>query len=478
MAKIFIGREQEKSILERALQSDEAEMISVIGRRRVGKTFLINSVYGNKIDFEVTGIQNATRNEQLKNFSSRLKQFAPMALISPAPKDWLDAFFLLISYLEQKNKREKMLVFFDELPWLATHRSGFLKGLSYFWNSWAVKQHIVVVICGSAASWMIDKVLRHKGGLYNRVTKRIHLKSFSLAETKKYLEHREVYFDNYQLLQIYMAIGGIPHYLKEIKHGKSAIQNIEQLCFSDSGILYNEFLGLYPSLFDHADKHIAVIRALASKRYGLNRKDLVATAGFTDGGSITKVLEELAQSGFISSYYPFGKKKKDKLYRLTDEYSLFYLQFIEKNTLTDEAIWQQLSQTQEYKVWCGYAFENICLKHIQQIKKAMGISGIYSTSASFLKKGTKNETGTQIDLVIDRNDHVINLFEIKFYNSSFSITKEYAQTLRKKIQVFRESTKTSKQIFISFISTFGLQHNQHSIGLIHDNFDINILFQE
>ena len=476
--KPLIGRKREQEILQKLLHSHEAEMVAVIGRRRVGKTYLIQRVYKNRINFEVSGIQNAPRKEQLKNFTNQLKTFAPKGFKLTKPKDWLDAFFLLIDVLKLKDQKEKLVVFFDEIPWMSTHKSGFLRGLSYFWNSWAVQQNIVVVICGSAASWMIKKVIRHKGGLHNRVTKRIHLKPFTLEETKMYLDSRNIHFDHYQIVQLYMAMGGIPHYLKEIEGGRSAIQNIDQICFSETGLLHDEFLSLYPALFDNAEKHILIIRALATKHKGMTRKEIIKATKLPDGGKTSTVLEELQESGFISLYQPFGKKKKDSLYRLTDEYSLFYLQFIEQHAPQGEGMWKRLSQTQPYKTWSGYAFESICFKHLPQIKKALSIGGVYSIASSFIFKGNEEEKGTQIDLLIDRNDHVINLFEIKFYNTPFSVTKAYADNLRDKVRIFQEVTKTRKQIFLTFLSTFGLKPNKHSLGLITDALDMEVLFEE
>jgi len=368
------------------------------------------------------------------------------------------------------------VVFFDEVPWMATHKSGFLKGLSYFWNSWAVRQNIVVVLCGSAASWMIHKILRNKGGLHNRVTRRIRLQSFTLAETKNYLESRAVYFDNYQLLQLYMVMGGIPHYLKELKAGRSATQNINRICFSEDGLLRDEFLSLYPALFQHSDYHIAIIRALATKQSGMNRKEILAGAKLPDGGRVTRVLDELMQSGFIATYPPYGKRKKGQVFRLQDEYSLFYLRFIEKN-LQNPPTWTSMSLTQAYKIWCGYAYENICLKHIINIKKALEINGVYTMTSSFLKTGEKGQEGTQIDLVIDRNDHVINLCEVKFYNVAFTITKDYAAKLREKIRIFQESTNTKKQIHLVLITTFGLKPNKHSLGLVSTAIGMDVFFE-
>ncbi|MEL6866288.1 MAG: ATP-binding protein [Bacteroidota bacterium] len=478
MNSLFVGRKAEILTLEDAFVSPEAEMISIIGRRRVGKTYLVQQVYHKYIDFEISGIQNAEGTEQLRNFSTRLREFFPQKLISHAPKDWLDAFIQLVECLQQKRVKRKLVVFFDEVPWLATHKSGFLKGLSYFWNSWAVKQKIVVVLCGSAASWMIQKVLRNRGGLHNRVTKRIRLQAFNLAETEAYLNRRNVKYNRYQLLQLYMAIGGIPHYLKEVERGQSVVQNINRICFNRDGLLHDEFLSLYPALFDHADYHIAIIRALASKYMGLTRNGIIAAAKLPDGGRISKVLEELIESGFIQYYPAYGKQLKDKLYRLTDEYSLFYLRFIEKNRHDSKDAWQALSQTAKYKTWTGYAFENICWKHTEQIKKALGIRGVYSITSSFYKVGRGDEPGAQIDLLIDRNDQIINLIEAKFYNTAFTLNKDYANRLREKLRIFQETTKTKKQLFLTLITTFGLKANKHSLDLIQSDLEMDILFDE
>ncbi len=474
----LVGREKEVEILQKALDSPEAEMISVIGRRRVGKTYLIKSTYENRIDFELTGIRDVTNSEQLQNFSLHITKQSHAVVPAKEPKNWLEAFYMLTLYLEQKKRKEKQVVFLDELPWLAKPKSGFLQGLSYFWNSWAVNQHIVVVICGSAASWMIRKVVKDTGGLHNRITKRIQLKPFTLFETEKYLRSRNIKINRYHIVQLYMAMGGIPHYLKEIEPGKSVVQNIDDICFSETGLLKEEFLNLYPALFEKADNHIAVIRALAQKRIGMDRNEILAKANLANGGSLTKVLEELSQSGFISAYHPFGKKKKNKLYRLTDEYSLFYLTFVEGKKGEGIDTWQHLSQTQAYKIWTGYTYESICIKHLPQIKKALSIAGVYSVSSSFLKKGTETEKGVQIDLLLDRNDHVINLFEMKFHNKLFTISKEYATRLVDKMAIFEEASKTRKHLFLTLVTTFGLNPNQHSMGLVDQVLTLDDLFVE
>lgn len=477
MQNQLIGRKEEQQILLNALDSQEAEMVAVFGRRRVGKTFLVKQTYGERIVFELTGLQQATNADQLQNFSLRLTQRMNSSVPAKVPKDWLEAFFLLSNFLNgQTDSGQRQVVFFDEVPWLAGHKSGFLMGLGWFWNSFAVARNLVVVICGSAASWMIQKIVNDRGGLHNRITKRIFLQPFTLAETETYLQSRNIRFDRYSIVQIYMAMGGIPHYLKEIEAGKSAVQNVNDICFSPNGLLRDEFPRLYPSLFARADNHIAVVRALAHSRQGMSRADIVRVGKLSEGGTTSKVLEELEQSGFITSYYPFAKKKKDMLYRLTDEYSLFYLRFIEKNKNEGSDVWQHLSQTQAAKIWAGYAYENLCLKHLPQIKKALGISGVYATSSTFLQRANEEEPGAQIDLLLDRNDRVINLFEIKFYNSEISLTEADARSLRRQMQVFQTATRTRKHLMLTMITTFGLKHNMHSLGLVEKVLTLEDLF--
>ncbi len=478
MSNQLIGRVKEQAILHKALQSSEAEMIAVVGRRRVGKTFLIRSVYGDDIDLEITGIQNGIKKDQLENFHFQLQRFASKDLPIPIPNSWLVAFRQLITVLSSRsNSTKKIILFFDELPWLATRKSGFLAALGFFWNNWASKNNIIVVICGSAASWMIQKVVQNRGGLHNRITKRIYLKPFNLYETEAFFKHKQINLNRYQILQLYMIVGGIPHYLKEIEAGKSAIQNIDDICFSETGLLRDEFSRLYPALFDKADNHIKIIKALSTKWKGLTRKEIIQLSGLSEGGGLTKVIEELVHSGFVSFYYPFGKKKRNMLYRLSDEYSLFYLHFIEGKRTQERGMWNRLSQTSTYKSWSGYAFESICLKHITQIKKALEIRGIYSEASSFIAQGNDTTKGIQIDLLIDRNDHAINICELKFYNGSFSVTKSYAEELRTKLTRFKELSKTKKQIFLTLINTFGLTNNKHSIGLIDNSFTMDILFE-
>jgi len=480
MNQELIGREAEKAILRDALQSSEAEMVALIGRRRVGKTFLIKKEYGDNVIFEITGLQNASTAEQLAHFHATLSQYVQSDIPIEKPANWLGAFRLLTLVLDKKiaENKSKKVVFLDEVPWMAKNDAGFITGLDFFWNSYAVNKNLVVVLCGSSASWMIENLVNNTGGLYNRITRRLYMKPFSLLETQKYFRHRQFNFTNYEIVELYMALGGIPHYLKEVKGEKSVVQNVDSICFSDTGLLKDEFSKLYFSLFENAEKHMAIIRALATSKQGLTRQKIVKLAKIAENGNTTKVLAELEQSSFITAYYPFGKVKKDMLYRLTDEYSLFYLQFIENNAHEGRGIWQHLSQTQAYKTWCGYAFETLCFKHVPSIKKALGINGIYSSSATFYQKATAEQGGTQIDLLLDRADNVINIFEVKFHNAEIALNKEQAETLRRKLWTFAAATQTRKRLSLALITTYGLARNIHSSGLVETVLTLDELFLE
>jgi uncharacterized protein len=477
MKNELVGRHDERDILQKALDSEEAELVAVVGRRRIGKTFLVLSEYGPHIVFEVAGLQNASVKKQLKNFNLLLQSQLGHPVGSPIPDDWLTAFHLLRHLLEALSDTDtKRVLFFDELSWLDSRKSGFLEAFGNFWNTWASRRNYVVVICGSAASWMIQKVVNNRGGLHNRITQSIHLKPFTLAETEAFLLKRQVKLDRYHILQLYMAMGGVPHYLKEVEGGLSATQNIERICFANNGLLRTEFMKLYPALFDRAENHIAIIRALASKHIGLTRKEIVAHSKRPDGGTLSRYLDELEQSGFIERYYPFGKNKRETVFRLTDEYSLFYLNFIENNRNQGGLLWHHLSQTQHYKSWSGYAFEGICLKHLPQIKQALNIAGIHSEASAFYVKGSPSEPGVQIDLVLDRKDQVINLFELKFYSENYLMSAQDAADFREKIRIFKVLTKTRKQVFFCALTSFGITPNEHSLSVLDKNFDLNALF--
>ncbi len=472
------GREEERHVLREAFRSGQPHFISVYGRRRVGKTFLVRAVFDKEMTFEFTGIHGVDLPVQLAQFAHALNQVIKPKRAVPVPKTWMEAFQQLTRHLHGLKSNKKKVVFFDELPWICAPRSGFLSALEHFWNSWASKRKdILLIVCGSAASWMIKNIVRNRGGLHNRITKQIRLLPFTLAETESFLRMSGVKLDRYQIIQLYMAMGGVPHYLKEAMPGKSAAQIIDATCFSPNGLLKDEFTNLFRALFDESAGHDSIVRALAKKDMGITRSEVIAKTGLSNAGSTTRMLDELVESGFVTRYMPFGKKVRESLFRLTDLYSIFYLHFIEKAKSQGRGSWIKQALLPAWRAWSGYAFENICLLHVGEIKKALGISGVYTEQSSWINSKKSKLPGAQIDLLIDRQDFVINLCEMKYSQGPFLISKKYAAELHRKINVFRTATGTRKSIFLTLVTTFGVEKNQHSIGLIQNEVTMDALFE-
>jgi len=472
-----VGRNIEKALLQEIVESGDAELIAVYGRRRVGKTFLIRNSFEKQLLFEFSGIHNASLDQQLKNFGQALSKAAKLSLAEPGT--WMQAFDMLTDYLTPLIKRQRKVIFFDEFPWIHTPRSGFLQAFENFWNTWASRQkNLVVVICGSAAAWMIQKVINNRGGLHNRVTRRIRLLPFTIGETATFLKERAINLDPYQVLQLYMVMGGIPHYLKEVRIGVSAIGAIDRICFTKDGLLYSEFKNLFHSLFDQAEDHIKVIKALARKGAGLNRNEIIDICKLKSGGGTTQLLEELTESGFITSYIPFDRTAKDNIYKLSDEYSHFYLKFIEGSKFHGRGTWVRFSTGSSWKSWSGFAFESVCMKHILQLKKALGIEGVHTEASMWRYRPQKGEQGAQIDLLIDRQDLCINICEMKFSINEYEVTKSYAKELETKLKVFRSQTATKKTLFLTMITTHGVRNLQSYPGLIQSEITMDKLFKE
>lgn len=477
------GRVPEIKKLQRALHSDQPELIAVYGRRRVGKTYLIREFFDDRICFELTGIHKAKLSEQLENFAGALSEATNSILPLKPPGTWQEAFNQLKTFLSKDKSKGKKLVFIDELPWLNTPRSGFLKHLEHFWNSYGSKRKdLVLIVCGSAASWMIQHIINSKGGLHNRITGHIRLLPFSLSETMDYLEKRKIrQLNQFQVLQLYMALGGVPYYWSFVQKEHSAAHAIDDLLFAEGAPLREEYNNLLGSLFDNSDSHESVIQALSKKKSGLNRNELLRAMKISSGGTATSILREMETSGFITSYIPFGKKSDDSLYRITDEFILFHLHWIAPlgKQQSGRGFWIRKQSGAKYNAWSGYSFESICLKHIEQIKYHMRIDRIDSFESPWEYRPGKGseDAGAQIDLLIDRQDMVINICEMKFSRSEFTINAAYAKDLRRKIEVFRSRTGTRKSLFLTMITTHGLLENIHSNSLNAIDVGMGALFE-
>jgi len=475
METIIIGRSEEQNELMDIYKSPRAELVAVFGRRRVGKTYLINSFF--KLHkctfFQAIGLRKGSMRKQLQNFTESISEtFYNKAPLQEATT-WSDAFKLLTTNIELSRKHDKVVLFLDELPWMATARSGFLDAFDYYWNKyWSHIVNLKVIICGSSASWIINKIINDTGGLHNRVTRQIFLRPFLLYEVKEYLKYIKLNLNDNQILEIYMALGGIPFYLNNLKRNLSVTQNINLLCFKLNGLLYNEFDKLFDSLFKEAEAYKEIVRIIASKFYGIERTDLDMKCRLSsNGGTLTERLKALEDSGFIISFIPYGHKTKGLCYRLIDEYSLFYLQWVEyyktvalKVNANDD-FWSGIYNTPAWSSWSGYAFEAVCYKHIDLIRQALKIRGGVASSWRY-SPVNKEENGAQIDLLFDRYDDAITVCEIKYTSQPFLIDKAYAKKLLEKCAVFKRVTRTNKQIFIALVSANGLKDNIYADDLV------------
>jgi uncharacterized protein len=471
----IVGRQKEIDLLNNLLEQDEASFVAIYGRRRVGKTYLVRQVYKKQIVFDCSGILRGDMAQQLENFWRTLYDKYPKICPITLPKTWIEAFFQLRGVLNTLTSDAPKVIFLDEIAWFETPTSGFLSALDGFWNQYCSKRSdIILVICGSAASWIIEKVINDRGGLHNRLTQRILLKPFTLGETKAFLEAKKVKLTLKEIAQIYMAVGGIPFYLKDIKAGYSVPQILDHLFFEEQALLKDEFQNLYAALFRNNTFHEKIVAALAGKNKGLTRNEIISATGLKSGGGLSTVLEELVQCGFIKQIFPITKSKEDSLYRLVDEFSLFYYKFLAQGQAQNS--WSLIAQKQSFKIWSGYAFENLCFKHIPQIKQALGISGVITNEYSYSFKGNKDRKGVQIDMMIERADNCMNLLEVKFYDQEFVISKDYEQELREKIAIFAEQTRTRKSIFVTMLSAFGVKKNEYYLSIVTNQLLIDDLF--
>lgn len=481
----LIGRKREIEIFKKIFSSNQAEFIAVYGRRRVGKTFLVQQCsYHEGIFLECTGIKDGRLEEQLHNFIKKFSNVFYPGLTLQTPKTWGEAFELITLEAKKIPKSQKLILFFDELPWLASRKSAFMQSLDYFWNTeWSQLSNVKLIVCGSAASWMLNNLINAKGGLYNRLTRSILLEPFTLSETKEFLEKKGHKLSHKQILDVYMVMGGIPYYLNHMDRSKSIVQNINDLCFRKDGLLYGEFPRLFKSLFDASALNLQIVKEIAKYRYGIQFTTLIEKTGKKEGGRFKERLDELEATGFIQKFLPYGKKR-GHFYKVIDEYTLFYLKWIaevveEKEIPKGEDYWAQVIKSPSWYAWVGYAFEAICYKHVDKIINALGLSKIgcfishwrYQSSLYNLK-----ESGAEVDLLLDREDGAITLCEIKYTSHPFFIDKTIAMSLIKKVDVFNEQIKSKKQIFLSMISAAGLKENLWSQELIHGSVSLEDLF--
>ena len=479
----MIGRKAEREILNKLYESGKSEFVAVYGRRRVGKTYLVNETFEGKVTFRHAGLspiesKNRTSGNTLRQ---QLQHFYNSLILHGAergrcPDNWMDAFLMLELFLQERDDGSRQLVFIDELPWLDTPKSGFITALEGFWNTWgASRKNLMLVVCGSATSWMTDKLINNHGGLYGRLTCEMKLRPFTLAECEEYFVSANVMLSRYDIAQAYMITGGIPYYLSYFQHGLSLAQNVDLLFFGASPKLADEFQRLFASVFNNPEMMAAIVRSLSTSSRGCTREEVSKLTGYSTGGTLSNALKALIASDFVVKYVPFGESRRNVHYKLTDSFCMFFIRFVEKSDSLNPEFWLSNVSSQRIATWRGFAFENVCFNHIPQIKAALGISGV-STKQSAWSKRDDDIGGTQVDLIIERKDNVVNMCEIKFYGDAFSVDKQYDMALRHRQSQLAKELSPKTAIHNTLITTFGLKYNEYS-GIFSNVITLDALFR-
>lgn len=466
---MLIGREKEKKEIEKLYASDKAELLAIYGRRRIGKTYLVDEVLKDRITFRHAGLQPFDDNsktllkDQLIHFYNSLKIYGLKD--ESKPNNWLDAFNLLAKLLQRIDNGSRQVIFLDELPWLDTPHSGFIRAFEGFWNSWAChRKNVMVVICGSANSWMENELINNHGGLYGRVTYEIKLSPFNLAECEEYYKTKNIPLSRYDIVQSYMIFGGVPYYMGYMNEEMSLAQNVDNMFFDKNAKLKSEYDRLFLSVFDRPVAVKTIVELLYTRNMGYTRKEIIDKLNITDGGHLSKDLNALIASDFVTKYVPFGNSKKIEYYKLIDPFCLFYLHFVKNQTENNNKYWQQNYSQPKLVSWRGFAFENVCFNHINQIKEALGISGVITSESAWINK--EDEDNTQIDLLITRKDNVVNMCEIKFYSDEFIVNKNYYKTILNRLELIQSKISPKMSVHSTLITTYGLKRNEYSGAFI------------
>lgn len=455
---MLIGRDAEAEKLREAQLSNASEFVAVYGRRRVGKTYLVREVFGNSFAFYHTGVANVGREIQLDRFAHSLRRHG--FSVRRKPRNWYSAFDLLEEGLTALPPGKKV-IFIDELPWMDSPKSDFVSAVDSFWNGWAsARRDIVLVVCGSATSWMTDKIIDNHGGLHNRITRRIRLEPFTLAECERFALAKGIAATRRHILEYYMAMGGIPYYWDCLRKDLSPAQNIDAMFFAVGGELRDEYGHLYASLFKKPERHIAIVEALGRRKAGMTRMELISKTGLDDNGAFGKALSELAECGFIRRYRMPGKLKRDAIYQLIDNYTLFHFRFLADLDPAEPGSWTAIQNTPAANVWRGLSFERVCLSHVEQIKRKLGISGVATRQFAW-RSSTDAEGGAQIDLLVERADDAANICEMKYSSGKYEIDKAENRKMLNRRDRFVSETGFCGAVYLTLVTTCGAVHNAY-----------------
>ena len=464
--------------MERLYRSDRPEFVAIYGRRRVGKTFLIKQVLKDRITFQHTGVSPVDQTGVKNRMRMQLESFYYSLLNHGLegfniPKSWMEAFYQLEQLLVRLDDGKRQVVFIDELPWMDTPRSGFLPAFENFWNSWcAGRDNIMLVVCGSATSWILGNLSRNKGGLYGRLTDEIKLLPFTLKECEEYFANEGIEMSRYDIVQSHMVFGGIPYYLSYFQKGMSF--DTDRILFGRNPRLKDEFNRLFNAIFGNPEDCKKIVRLLATRHTGFSREEIAKATGLPLGGGLSGTLAALSESDFIIRYVPYGRPGNMEYYKLTDNFCLFWLKYVEPN-ISDISFMTDNATSDIMRSWRGVAFEEACWQHIPQIKRALGIGGVKSSLSAWSVRGDDEKEGAQIDLLIIRADNVVNLCEMKFTGGEYSISKEEESKLRNRIDALKKTLNARQTVHLTMITTYGVAYGKHS-GIVQKQIVMDDLF--
>ena len=477
----IIGRQEEIRRIQSLYNSSHSEFLAIYGRRRVGKTFLVTQYFKDNFSFRHTGLSpyedkvKITMKDQLQAFYYSLLRFG-MDEGVPCPRDWQEAFFRLERLLEHRADGKKMVVFIDELPWMDTPRSKFVSAFEGFYNGWATdRDDILLIVCGSNSSWILKNIVNSKGGLYDRMTCEMKLVPFTLRETETYLQSRGIQMSRYDIVRIYQALGGVPYYLSYLQMGMSVEQNIDEILFREKAPLKGEFKRLFNTLFHNSGKYVDIVKALAKRNYGYTRDEISEMVKISAGGGLSSYLEKLVEADFVDQYSPVASGGSQDYYRLKDCFCIFYLKYLYGKKDLDEHFWRNSAGKPSTQSWIGIAFEQVCLSHLESIRRSLGINGIVTTASKLFVKGEGKKAGAQIDMVIRRADGNVNLCEMKFSREEYSLDYNEYSLLERRVESLRKSLKVKGTVFPTLVTTYGLKYNMYS-GLFQNILTLDDLF--
>jgi AAA+ ATPase superfamily predicted ATPase len=441
----FIGRNSELARLDRFLRSPQPRIAVIYGRRRIGKSMLIQQALQGTSPLFFEALEERSTRDQLNHFMFQLQHLTGHQ--AGRPRRWTEALLQLNQVLEV---RPRPLVF-DEFQWMANYRHELVSELKYVWDHFLSKRSgQKLILCGSIASFMVEKVLK-SSALYGRIETELEVPAFKLIETQRMLPGKG--FD--EIVQAHLLTGGVPKYLELMRDYPSVQLALQDLAFKPDGYFTTEYQRIFASHFGRNPDFEAIIRALAARPLGLMREELAQTAKITPGGRLSEHLRDLESAGFMSAETPFhrGLESRQIKYFLCDAYLRFYFAFIRPNLKKIRAgqganILAGLFGNSAMQAWMGRSFEYLCLQHALEISRIVGFSAVDFKMGPYFSPARRGTPGVQVDLVFDRADNVLTVCEMK--HSSKPVGIEVIASMKRKIEILQPlaSGKTIQPVLI------------------------------